>query len=244
MTRMIRTTIALAALALSAGALSDSDDEFETVKGSLAERFPNLEVNEISRTPVPGLVEIRQGAMVAYLSVDGRYLFRGDVIDLEQDRNLTETAMAKGRVEMLAQFDDDDGVTFAPKDRKHTVTVFTDVDCGWCRTLHREIEQYNELGIAVRYLMWPRGGPDSAAWDKAERVWCSADRQRALTQAKSDQALPEADCDASIVRRHFETGLRMGVGGTPAIVTEDGQFISGYKSATDLAAMLAVGEVR
>ena len=235
----IMTRIAMAAVALAAAGPAAGDDEFEALKGGLADKFPNLEADEIFETPLPGLVEIRQGAMVAYLSVDGRYLFRGDVIDLEGDRNLTQDSMAAGRLELLSGFGDADGVTFAPENPTHTVTVFTDVDCGWCRELHKEIDEYNALGIAVRYLMWPRGGPDSESWAKAEQVWCADDRQQALTRAKNDKPLPEADCDASIVRKHFETGLRLGVNGTPAIVTDSGQYIGGYKSAPDLAAILA-----
>lgn len=235
----ITTRIAVAALAIATAASAAGDDDFEALRGGLADKFPNLEADDIFETALPGFVEIRQGAMVAYLSVDGRYLFRGDVIDLEGDRNLTQDAMAAGRLELLSGFSDQDGVTFAPDDPKYTVTVFTDVDCGWCRELHKEIAEYNALGISVRYFMWPRGGPDSEAWAKAEQVWCAEDRQRALTQAKNDKSLPEADCDASIVRKHFETGLRLGVNGTPAIVTETGQFIGGYKSAPDLAAILA-----
>ena len=233
------TRIAVAALALAAATTAAGDDDFEALRGTLADKFPNLEAEEIYETPLPGLVEIRQGAMVAYLSIDGRYLFRGDVIDLEGDRNLTQDAMAEGRVELLSSFSDEDGVTFAPRETKHTVTVFTDVDCGWCRELHKEIADYNELGISVRYLMWPRGGPDSPSWAKAEQVWCADDRQDALTRAKNDKSLPKADCDASIVRRHFEAGLRLGVNGTPAIVTESGEFIGGYKSAPELAAIIA-----
>ena len=233
------TRIAVAALAFAAALPASADEAFDALRSGLAEKFPNLEADEIYETPLPGLVEIRQGAMVAYLSVDGRYLFRGDVIDLEGDRNLTEDAMSAGRLELLSGFGDEDGVTFAPVNPKHTVTVFTDVDCGWCRELHKEIDEYNALGIAVRYMMWPRGGPNSESWAKAEQVWCADDRQQALTLAKNDKSLPAADCDTSMVRKHFETGLRLGVNGTPAIVTDTGQYIGGYKSAPDLAAILA-----
>lgn len=233
------TRIAVAALMLATAASAVGDDDFAALRDGLADKFPNLEAEDIFETPLPGFVEIRQGAMVAYLSVDGRYLVRGDVIDLEGDRNLTQDAMSTGRRELLSGFGDEDGVTFAPENPKHTITVFTDVDCGWCRELHKEIAEFNELGIAVRYLMWPRGGPGSEGWAKAEQVWCADDRQQALTRAKNDKSLPAADCDASIVRRHFETGLRLGVSGTPAIVTDSGRFIGGYKSAQEMAAILA-----
>ena len=147
--------------------------------------------------------------------------------------------MAEGRLELLSEFSDADAVIFAPEETRYTVTVFTDVDCGWCRELHKEIADYNALGISVRYLMWPRGGPDSESWAKAEQVLCADDRQEALTRAKNDQALPEADCDVSAVRKQFEAGVRMGVTGTPAIVTGTGEFIGGYKPPQELAAILS-----
>ncbi len=237
MSRIIR--IAAAALAFATATTAFGDDEFDALKADLAEKFPSLEADEIYESPLPGIVEIRQGAMVGYLSIDGRYLFRGDILDLEGDRNLTRDAMAVGRLELLSEFSDEDAVTFAPEETRYTVTVFTDVDCGWCRELHKEIADYNALGISVRYLMWPRGGPGSVAWAKAEQVMCADNRQEALTRAKNDQPLPEADCDTSILRKHFDVGYRMGVNGTPAIVTDTGEFIGGYKPAQALAAILA-----
>lgn len=226
-------------LGLVSATASAADESFDTLRTTLADKFPNLEAEDIYESPLPGVVEVRQGAVVAYLSVDGRYLIRGTVIDIEENRNLTEDSAALSRAEIMSSFDGA-GVTFAPDDPKHTVTVFTDVDCGWCRELHKQIEAYNDLGIAVRYLMWPRGGPNTDSWRKAEQVWCAADQQQALTRAKNDQSLPAApaDCDATVVRKHFETGLEIGVSGTPAIVTNDGLYIGGYKSAPELAAIL------
>ncbi|MEO0615315.1 MAG: DsbC family protein [Pseudomonadota bacterium] len=239
MSTLFRTVLLILLSATAANAAAD--DAFDAVRESLASKFPNLEAQDIYKTPLPGIVQVRQGPMVAYLTEDGRFLVRGDLIDLESDRNLTQDAAAAGRVDLLSEFDDGLGVTFAPKNPKHTVTVFTDVDCGWCRELHKDIQAYNDLGIAVRYLLWPRGGPGSENWLKAEQVWCAEDRNDALTRAKNDESLPAKPkgCDTSVVMRHFETGLRLGVGGTPSIVTDTGQFIPGYKPAEDLAALLA-----
>ena len=239
MSTLFRTATLLLMTALTANVMAD--EAFDAVRASLAGKFPNLEAEDIYKTPLPGVVQVRQGPMVAYLTEDGRFLMRGDLIDLESDRNLTQDAAAEGRVDLLSEFDDGLGLTFAPKNPKHTVTVFTDVDCGWCRELHKDIQAYNDLGISVRYLLWPRGGPGSENWRKAEQVWCAEDRNDALTRAKTDQSLPAKPkgCDTTMVMRHFETGLRLGVGGTPAIVTDTGQFIPGYKPAQELAALLA-----
>ena len=117
--------------------------------------------------------------------------------------------------------------------------MFTDIDCTYCRRLHSQIQQYLDLGIEVRYLMYPRNGPASQAWSKAEDVWCSADRQNALTQAKLDRDFPTASCDASIVQDHYVLGRDVGLSGTPAIVLEDGTLISGYLPPDALNARLA-----
>lgn len=232
------STFLLVPLMLISAANAGADASLDNIRQQIAEKFPNFQADEISRTPVPGIIEVRQGAMVAYLSEDGRYLLRGELIDLDADQNLTEVAEAEGRKTLLADLTDGDGVLFAPAEPRHTVTVFTDIDCTFCRKLHREIQSYNDAGIAVRYLMYPRSGPNTRSWEKAEEVWCAEDRRQALTRAKNDEALPAADCDASMVRRHFETGLRVGLNGTPAIVTETGDLIAGYLPAEALVARL------
>ncbi len=239
LSKSIRLIIILVAVATAAYAPSAfADAELETVRKQMASKFPNLDPQNINRGPVAGLLEIRQGAMVAYLTIDGRYLMQGELIDLDNNVNLTEAAMNTGRREALKDVTDSYAITFSPDNPRHTVTVFTDIDCTFCRKLHREIAQYNAEGIAVRYLMYPRSGPNTRSWEKAEEVWCSDDRLDAMTQAKNDKSLPAATCDAGMIRQHFQKGLNIGLEGTPAIVTEDGALISGYMPAKALAARL------
>lgn len=230
----------LGALMAAPSALAEatSDAQLAQVRADMAKKFPNLDVNNINRGPLPGILEIRQGAMVAYLTDDGRYLLQGELIDLQENRNLTEESMSAGRLELLEDLGSDGGITFAPQNARHTVTVFTDIDCTFCRKLHREMAAYNAEGIAVRYLMYPRSGPNTRSWEKAEEVWCADDRRAAMTAAKNDESLPAAQCDASVIRAHFEMGLAVGLAGTPAIVTPDGGLISGYVPAKELAARL------
>ena len=229
----ILSAVVLLGVSLAAGlapvtALADADEDLARVRAQITERFPQLDAESINEGPIPGFFEIRQGVLVAYVTTDGRYLFQGDLIDLETHTNLTEAAMNGERRRVMDALADDDAIVFGPADPKHTVSIFTDIDCGFCRKLHREIDEYNEAGIAVRYLLYPRSGPGQASWQKAESVWCADDRNTALTRAKNDQPVQSRECDASMVQRHYDLGRDIGLRGTPAIVTETGELVSGY----------------
>jgi len=194
---------------------------------ALAKKMPDSKPEDFRPTPVPGVYEYALGAIVIYLSADGRYLFRGDLLDLEADANVTESRRREQRVKLLAQTPEKDMIVFGPRDARHTVTVFTDIDCGFCRRLHEEIGKYNELGIRVRYLFFPAAGPGSEAWSKAETVWCSRNRQDALTRAKRGERLAAQKC-ASKVERDHDLGESLGLRGTPAIVLPNGEMLDGY----------------
>ena len=113
--------------------------------------------------------------------------------------------------------------------------MFTDVDCQYCRKLHSDMAELNKLGVRVRYMFYPRTGPNTESWRKAEVVWCSADRNDALTRAKAGAQLDmNKTCGPTPVAREYALGQSIGVRGTPAIVTESGDFISGYMPPRDL----------
>jgi thiol:disulfide interchange protein DsbC len=209
-----------------------------TVPEKLAAKFPGVEPDQVRPTPIAGLWEVAVGSQVVYLSEDGRYLLRGDVTDLTTSENLTETRQAGIRETMLDELDESRMIVFSPAEPKHTVTVFTDIDCGYCRKLHREMQDINALGIKVRYLFYPRTGPGSESWKKAEAVWCSADRNDALTRAKAGDDVRAKSCPAEVVAEHYQLGNELGVHGTPAIVTESGEMLPGYVPAARLAAFL------
>ena len=129
---------------------------------------------------------------------------------------------------MLAKVPESRKIIFAPANPKYRVTVFTDIDCGFCRKLHSEMAQYNSLGIRVRYLFYPRSGPDTESWNKAVAVWCSSNRNDALTRAKNGEPLKAPKCDASAVMRDYELGDAFAVQGTPAIIMPNGDMLPGY----------------
>ncbi len=235
----IRLTAVFAATFAFASALADeSDAELDNVRQRVAEMFEMIDPEDIDSSPVNGWYMIHSGSIVAYISADGRYLLQGDLIDLDNQQNLSENVRTDARRELMAGVSDEQAIVFSPEEVKYSVSVFTDVDCTYCRRLHSQIDQYLAHGIEVRYLLYPRNGPASPAWSTAEDVWCSADRQEALTMAKLDRDFPTANCDASIVQDNYVMGRNVGLSGTPAIILEDGTLIGGYVAPDQLIATL------
>lgn len=240
MTHPIRSLIPLAAAMLMLAASASGQPPAKAdVRAEIARRL-EVDVEDVKPSPVAGLYEIRSGAEVGYVSTDGRFYVDGDVFDMQSKKNLTETRRQEGRLSLLATIADGDAIVFAPAGAaKHTVTVFTDVDCTYCRRLHHEMAELNRLGIRIRYLLYPRGGPGTETWKKAEAVWCSPDRKDAITRAKRGEALKAGRCETPIAA-HYALGQRMGIRGTPGIITDQGEYLAGYLPAAQMAAYLAM----
>jgi len=200
--------------------------------------FEFIDPEHVNQSPMDGWYTIQKGSIVAYVSDDGRYLLQGDLIDLESSVNLSEQSRSESRRALMESLDDEDAILFSPAEPKYSVTVFTDVDCTYCRKLHSQIDEYMSQGIAVRYVLYPRNGPASRAWTTSEDVLCSRDRNGALTAAKLDREFQTSKCDASMLTRHYTLGQEVGLSGTPAIVLEDGTLIGGYVTPTALGARL------
>lgn len=228
-------------LAVASSHAVEPDAELENVRKVIGEMFDMIEPEDVNKSPVDGWYEIQRGSIVAYVSADGRYLLQGDMIDLNQSVNLSEQTRTNTRRELMSSVTDEQTIKFTPDEVRYSVSVFTDVECTYCRRLHSQIDEYLALGIEVRYLMYPRNGPGSRAWGTAEHIWCAADRKNALTMAKLDREFPSAECDASIVQDQYVLGREVGLSGTPAIVLDDGTLIGGYLSPDQLAATLAQG---
>ena len=184
--------------------------------------------DELRATPVPGIWEFSRDGDIAYVSADGRYAISGDMVELGTDTNLTEQHRREIRERQLAAVPESDMLIFSPKDPKYTVSVFTDVDCPYCRKLHSQIGEYNRLGIRVRYLLYPRNGPNTPSWTKAEQVWCSSNRNDSLTKAKLGQELKGKACTDTPLARFWALGQKFNIQGTPAIVLADGEMLPGY----------------
>ena len=202
-------------------------DNLTEMKSKLEAMMPGVSIDDIQQLDNTGMYETILNGEVIYFSADARYVFQGDVIALESRENLTENKRVSLRQNALASLNESDMIVYEPKKTKHTLTVFTDIDCGYCRKLHNQMAEYNALGIRIRYMAFPRAGIDSDAYDKAEDVWCSDDRQQAMTDAKNGKAVKSKSCDTP-VKAHYELGRQIGVTGTPALFLESGELLPGY----------------
>jgi thiol:disulfide interchange protein DsbC len=196
-------------------------------------------IDDLRPSPIPGIYEFAQGAEISYLTADGKYFIDGNVYDMKSRDNLTEALRTHARVALINSVPESEMLIFSPANPKYTITVFTDVDCAYCRKLHSQMAELNRLGIRVRYMFFPRTGPNTESWKKAEVVWCSPNRNEALTRAKAGATLDLSKiCAPTPVKREYELGENIGVRGTPAIVTENGDYISGYMEPHELLAQL------
>ncbi|MGH8582166.1 MAG: DsbC family protein [Gammaproteobacteria bacterium] len=199
---------------------------------------PGMKVISVRPAALDGLYEVQADGEIFYMSEDGKFLVKGDLLDIDSLRNLTDERRGQVNIEALRGVAPTSMIEFAPKDTRHVLYVYTDVDCGYCRKFHQQVGQLNDAGIAIRYLAFPRAGIGSESYAKAVSVWCAKDRRTALTDAKAGKPVKPANCDNPVVAQ-YELGQRMGVQGTPALYTETGQAIGGYIPADRLVKMLA-----
>lgn len=229
---------AAAMLALAGATAAAPPAAKPDVRAEIARRL-EIKLEDVRPSPVDGLYEVQSGADVGYVSEDGRFYVDGDVFEMTSKHNLTEDRRKVGRLALLAGVKDADAIVFSPAGPvRHTLTVFTDVDCTYCRRMHQEIAEFNRLGFRVRYLMFPRNGPDTDAWRKAEAVWCSPDRQEALTRAKRGETVKAARCETPVAAQ-YELGRKLGIHGTPGIFTDRGEYLAGYMPPASMAEYLA-----
>jgi thiol:disulfide interchange protein DsbC len=212
----------------------------QAVRASLAKAFPGTRLTDVRKSPLNGLYEVAIGSEIGYVSADGKYLLHGDLLELGTQKNLTEQRRQSARIKLLADIGEKSMIVFSPKKPKHTISVFTDIDCGYCRKLHQDMKGYEAKGIAVRYLFFPRAGVNSESGHKADAVWCAKDRRDALTRAKRGETLPAGQCETPVAQ-HYQAGIQVGVRGTPAIIAEDGRLIPGYQPPAELLHTLESG---
>jgi thiol:disulfide interchange protein DsbC len=210
----------------------------ETLRAVAKAAGEGVKPEDVRPTPLPGIFELRRGSDILYISQDGKYVLVGDLFKVAGRENLTEVRRSELRRELIGKVPESTMVVFSPPNPKYTVTVFTDVDCPYCRTLHSQIDEYNRLGVKVRYVFFPRTGPNTESWYKAEQVWCSSDRKAALTQAKLGKPLEAKICPNTPIAQDYELGKQIGLEGTPGIVLPNGTMIGGYMPPDKLLAEL------
>lgn len=217
-------------------AFSTSADQAADEK-AIRDALGGLMPESVQATPVQGLYQVVVGPNVVYMSADGKYMLQGDLIDVQSRLNLTDASRQQARRSAIDAIGEDRMIVFAPEKVKHKVTVFTDIDCGYCRKLHSEMDQYLDAGIEIRYMMYPRTGVDSESYRKAVAVWCADDRKQAMTDSKAGKSIEMKTCD-NPVKTQMELAQQLGLRGTPYLVLENGDVAPGYVPAKALAEML------
>ena len=233
----MRKVINIAALSLFALALPTANADEAAIRQSMTKSMPSMKINSIKPSEVKGLYEVIVGANIFYASEDGKYLLQGRLLDVAARKDLTEEKLNGTRKLALEKIGQDNMIVFKPKIAKYTVSIFTDIDCGYCRKLHSEIDQYLAQGITIQYLFFPRAGKGSDSYNKAVSVWCAKDRNAALTDAKKGNTPVAKTCD-NPVDEHMQLGADFDVKGTPMIVSENGNIYPGYLPAKQLVEAL------
>ena len=213
-------------------------DAPKAVLDAIHQLAPQVQIQAVDKSPLPGLYQVIVQGQAVYVSADGRYMLQGDAYDLKTQARLADARLDALRRAALAKIPETRMIRFAPAHPKYTVTVFTDVDCPYCRVFHSKIAEYNKLGIAVNYLFWPRSGLHTPSAQKAVSVWCAADRKRAFTEAKHGMDPKPAHCD-NPVAHDYQLGIDLGVDGTPTIIASDGAALNGYADPLQLLQWLS-----
>ncbi|HVJ36705.1 MAG TPA: DsbC family protein [Stenotrophomonas sp.] len=210
----------------------------QRVRAALAQLDPDFKPDYIGAAPFAGFREAIVGGQVLYVSDDGRYLMQAQPFDIQARQFAASEGLLAYRRDQLAKVPRSERIVFSPPNPKYTITVFTDIECGYCRKLHSQIDELNRQGIAVEYLAFPRMGLGSQDYKDMVSVWCASDRKQALTAAKSGKPVAPKTCASSPVNMEYDLGQRLGVNGTPAIFGPDGMQLGGYLPPAQLKAAL------
>jgi thiol:disulfide interchange protein DsbC len=224
---MRQSTTGLAGLLFFASISASAAEDYSAVEERIRTLAPSATSIAVSETPIDGILQVQVNGDIIYTSSDGKYMIQGRVIDMDTREDLTETAKAEIRKELMAKIDTSGQISFAPDEPQYSLMVFTDIDCGYCRKLHAQVDEYNEQGISINYMAFPRAGIGSRSFEKAVSVWCADDQQDAMTQAKLGGEPDPDQCDNPVAEQ-YQLGVELGVTGTPALLTSTGQLIPGY----------------
>jgi thiol:disulfide interchange protein DsbC len=215
----------------------------DKLKEKLHAMMPDLQLEAVRPSVIPGLFEVQRGALFDYVTADGRFLISGDLINLETGEEITEASRKQMRLDAIAELGDQYIAFDPPKGKaENTVTVFVDVDCGYCRKLHDELPSYQALGIGFHYVFFPRAGLGSDSERQLDAAWCSPDRKTAITKAIHGEKFKTDACETP-TKKHYELAAKLGVRGTPLMVLPTGDVVNGYVPAERLAERLVAASL-
>ena len=198
---------------------------------------PGTQIEKIEESSLPNIYKVYYGDIQPlYVSKSGKYFLYGDMFEINSSEiiNLTALDIKKQRISLMKEINKDELISFSSDDETYSVTVFTDVDCGYCRKLHNEIKAYNKLGISINYAAFPRSGIGTEAFTKMVGAWCSTNPKQSITYLKDGKKLDLNFCDSQPVSKHYAIGKKIGITGTPAIISSEGELFPGYYSPQDL----------
>lgn len=237
---MNKLVIALCSLGIMSSAqaqLKAPDSDYQQVRQQFSQL--NLKVKAVSEAPLPGLLQVFTDKGLFFSSKDGQYFIEGNIYDLNK-KVLVNDEQMRPYIQQQVAASKDDTIEFKAADEKFVVNVFTDPSCGYCRKLHNEMQDYNDAGITVRYLAFPRGGLSSETYLQMQHIWCSKDNRSAMSAAKDGKDIKPAMC-SNPVQAQYEMGQSFGINGTPAIILPSGRLIPGYQPVEALLAQLKAG---
>jgi thiol:disulfide interchange protein DsbC len=235
---MLTLTAALSMSAFSAQAASEAK-KIELVRAEIVKMIPPAIDAEIVTTPAKNVYRMEFQGSYAYVYVAGEHVLIGELLNTKDQVNLGDEAKAERVATVIKDVPTSKMIVFGPKDAKRHITVFTDIDCGYCRKLHNEVTELTDAGIQVRYLAFPRAGVGSDSYKKYVSVWCNGDQQSALTTAKNGGSVPAATCENPITET-YNLGQQVGVRGTPTIIFDDGTLTPGYLPSAELIRRLGI----
>jgi len=241
MINTFRTILAALALLILSPVQAQDKGDIDKVRAELVKMIPQAAQAEIVASPAAGVYRIQVQGNYAYAYVEGDFVLLGDLYNTETQVNLGDQAAAEQMATRLKEVSTDQMIVFGPENPKRHITVFTDIDCGYCRKLHREVPELTAAGIQVRYLAFPRAGVGSASHNKYVSVWCNENQQTALTDAKAGNTVASATCDNPI-EETYKLGREVGVRGTPTIIFDDGTVAPGYIPSPQLIERLGLSE--
>jgi thiol:disulfide interchange protein DsbC len=231
---MLNKFLSAIALMIVATFAYAADDSEKAVRDAMHSLLPMTKIDDLVKSDLPGFYEVVVSGQVVYVSADGKYLLQGNLYNVAQKKDLTAARVATMRTQALAKLPDEKKMIFAPEHPKHSVTVFTDVDCPYCRQFHKQIAEYNRQGIEVKYVLFPldiHPGADK----KAVAVWCSPDRKAAYTAAMNGQDPGVGTCSNNPISETKAFAISLGISATPTVLAEDGTSVDLGKATTPAA---------
>ena len=236
---MMRILLAVCLLIFISNIESDELEIASKINAVLPE---GMTVQSIKESKIENLFVVDIGDLQPiYASKDGDFFFYGELYAVNGNmlQNTTKDEINLKRKSILDEtLSEDDFISFKSQNEKHSVTIFTDVDCGYCRKFHNEIEDFNDLGITVNYVAFPRSGLDSISYNKIVTAWCSKDPKNILTKMKQGIDVELSMCQNHPVETHFLLGQKIGITGTPAIIKSNGELLPGYLPPEELLTRL------